>query len=381
MNIIIHTTLKGIMMFLLAFILCMCSTKNVYTVENTGVVAADSIKIHCVDTITINIGDRLVPIPSSFQIVESGGMANYVIMDENVLHVFDLSADSIIEHIDLKGCGKLNNYSGFAFLNLDTIFTYNYENKTCFLVNTKGEILNSQILSKELIEKVSPEALSCTPPLSAGGRIYLSGKPISHSIIDSGEPISLYWDYRNHKLTPGASYSDEYTKGYFGGIYFNTIYQCKSDDNLITYSFPVSNYVYRFDDNLEFVDSLYMGSRYTQSILSEKGNIMDFLSDKDARLRFFLEQDSYGQIFYNDKENLYYRIAEHPLVKSETEKLRKPFSIIVMDNDGKLMAETPILNYDRSLITPNAHVYKDGIIIQIESEDENVIKFAYFKIG
>lgn len=124
-----------------------------------------------------------------------------------------------------------------------------------------------------------------------------------------------------------------------------------------------------------------MGSRYTQSILSEKGNIMDFLSDKDARLRFFLEQDSYGQIFYNDKENLYYRIAEHPLVKSETEKLRKPFSIIVMDNDGKLMAETPILNYDRSLITPNAHVYKDGIIIQIESEDENVIKFAYFKIG
>lgn len=380
MNNIIHTILKGTIMFLLACPLCMCSTKNVYFVENTGVAATDSIKILCVDTITINIGDRLVPIPSSSQIVEFGGMTNYAVMDENVLHVYDLSADSIIEHIDLKGCGKLNNYSGFAFLNLDTIFTYNYKNKTCFLVNTKGEIINSQILSKEIINKVSPEALSCTPPLSVGGRVYLSGKPISHSIVELGEPISLCWDYRNHKLIPGASFSDEYTKGYFGGIYFNTIYQCKSDENLITYSFPVSNYVYRFDDNLEFVDSLYMGSRYTHSILSENGDIMDFLSDKDARLRFFLEQDSYGQIFYNDKENLYYRIAEHPLVTSETEKLRKPFSIIVMDNKGNLITESPILNNDGHLITPNAHVYKNGIIIQIETEDENVIKFAYFKI-
>lgn len=342
--------------------------------------AADSTKILCVDTITINIGDRLDPIPSRSQIVESGGMANYVILDEHVLHVFDLSADSIIERIDLKECGSLTNYSGFTFLNSDTIFAYNYGNKTCYLVNTKGEILNSQIVPEELIKIVSPEALSCMPPLFVSGRIYLSGKPISHSTIDSNEPISLYWDYRNHEIVSGASYSDEYTKGYFGGIYFNTIHQCKSDDNLITYSFPVSNYVYRFDDNLEFVDSLYMGSRYTQSILSKNGNILEFLSDKDARLRFYIEQDSYGEIFYNNKENLYYRIAEHPLVTSDKEIMRKPFSIIVMDHKGNLITESPVLNNDEHLITLNSHVYKDGIIIQIETEDENVIKFAYFKI-
>ncbi len=373
--------IQGIMILSLTCILCMCSTKNAYTVDNIGMAATDSIKLYCEDTITVNIGNRVRPIPSSSQIVEFDGSVKYVIMDENVLYVYDLSNGSAIENIDMKEGGKLDNYSGFAFLNTDTIFVYNYKNKTCILTDTKGKVLNSQSLSKELIETVSPEALSCTPALSIGERVYLSGKPISHSEIDKEEPISLYWDYRTHKLTTGASYSDEYSKGYFGGIYYNTIYQCKSDKNMITYSFPVSNHIYRYDENLEFVDSLYMGSRYTRSILSENGNIMDFLSDKDGRLKYFLEQDSYEQIFYNDKEKLYYRIAEHPLITSDSERLRKPFSIIVMDNNGNLITETPILNYDRRLITSNAHVYKNGIIIQLETEDENVIKFAYFRIG
>lgn len=359
--------------------LCSCSSTESYVVENTGIHTADSIRLQWVDTITLNIGNRIRPVPCSSQIVNFDSIAKYVILDENKLHVFDLANDTLIVDIDMKDCGALNNYSGFIFLNEDTIFSYDYGNKSCMLSDVKGHILNSQTIPGDLIEKVSPEALSCTPALSIGERVYLSGKPISHSSISKEDPVSLYWEYNNHKFITGASYSDEYSKGYFGGIYYNTIYQCLSDNNLITYSFPVSNYIYRYDKNLEFVDSLYMGSRYTKSIKSKEGNVMDFLSDKEERLKYYLEQDSYGQIFYNDKEKLYYRLAEHPLIESDSEKTRKPFSIIVMDNEGRLLTETPVLNEDGLLITINAHVYEDGIIIQMESEDENVIKFAFFK--
>lgn len=376
----LYPIINSIIVSLTVCSLCQCSENNAYSVQNVGVTSSDSLKLQCVDTITLNIGNRIRPIPSSSQIIEADSIVKYVIMDENMLNVFDLSNDSLIANIDLKECGGLYDYSGFTFLNKDTIFAYSYYSKSCMLTDTNGKVLNSQVIPKELIKTVSPEALSCTPALTFCDRVILSGKPISHSSVSKDEPISLYWDYKNHSIIPGAAYSDEYSKGYFGGIYFNTIYQCKVDSNLITYSFPVSNHIYRYNTNLEFVDSIYMGSRYTKSIVSKNGVVKDFLSDKDERLNYYLEQDSYGPIFYNDKVNLYYRIAEHPLITTDAEKQRKPFSIIAMNDDGHLITETPVLNNDRTLITANAHSYKDGIIIQLESEDENLIKFVYYKI-
>ncbi len=362
------------------FSFCMCTSRSAYYVENKGKSATDSLKLQCVDTIALDIGNRIRPIPSSSQILEFDSLVKYAILDENTIHVFDILNDSIIKDIDMKKCGMLNNYSGFSFINNDSIFAYNYKDKVCFMTNTKGDVISSQAIPQKIIEKVSPEALSCSPALSFEGKVIVSGAPISHSTINIKDPISAAWDYKKHKLTTGANYPEEYSKAYFGGIYLNTIYQCKTDNELITYSFPISNYIYRYDKDLEFVDSLYMGSRYTHKITSEQGDILDFLSDKDKRLNYYLEQDSYGSIFYNEKQKLYYRIAEHPLATTGSKKLRKPFSIIVMDNEGHLITETSIINKDRSLITPNAHVYKDGIIIQIESKDENIIKFAYFSL-
>lgn len=357
-----------------------CSSKDAFIVENQGSPAMDSLAMQCVDTIELHIGERIRPIPSSSQIIENESETKYAILDENRIALFDLLDDSTLTEIDLKECSPLKNYSGFQILNNDSIFVYNYSKKICYLTNWNGKVLNSQAIPEKLTKMISPEALSCTPPLHPDGKIIISGTPISHSVTNGEDPISISWDYKSHEMTPFASYSDEYTKAYFGGIYFNTIYQCCDDSDLIAYSFPASNNIYRYNSNLEFLDSLYMGSRYTSQIVSQNGNVLDFLSDKDRRLEYFLNQSSYGQVFFNPTTKQYYRIAEQPLDELDSDKQRKPFSIIVMDKNGHLLTETPILNIDRTLINANSHIYKDGLIIQLESEDENIIKFVYYKM-
>lgn len=368
-----------LLLFILLF--SMCSHGKAYYVENTGHPTLDSLKLHCVDTIVINIGDRIKPIPSSSQIVKFDSITGYAILDENRVTIFDIRKDSQIATISLEKCGLLNNYSGFSLLNNDSLFVYNYNEKKLFLTDMEGNVLQSQALPKEVVKDVAPEALSCTPAIHVGDRIIISGIPVSHSTSSKEQPISVAWDYVNDKIDKGASFCDEYTKGYFGGIYYNTIYQCNADNNTIVYSFPASNHIYRYDKKLSFVDSIYMGSRYTHEIASETKGIKDFLLDKDGRLDYYLKQDSYENILYNTKDSIYFRIACHPLESTESEKQRKPFSIIVMTHDGNLITETPILNKDMSLIPFNSHVYMNGLIIQIESDDENVIKFAHFKLN
>ena len=77
---------------------------------------------------------------------------------------------------------------------------------------------------------------------------------------------------------------------------------------------------------------------------------------------------------------MYYRIAQHPLLDWDGGNFVKPFSIIVMNEEGELLCETPIVEDYSSLNLHNMHVTEEGLLIQRKTKDENVIEFVKYVI-
>lgn len=357
-----------------------CNKNNSYEIRNEGTYCKDSISLHKIDShVTLNIGDKIDPMPLKTQLYMDDGLLEYMILDEKKLFIFDIYADTLLKTIKIKNCGNLMNYSGFRYVNKDSILVYDYKDKIMRIIDSESKISRTYRLH-ENANKISPEALSYSQILINGNKAFLSGIPISKaSRLYDTDNISVSVDMADGKLKYGAHFSDEYSKGFFGGVYYNMIYHCMDANNRIIYSFPASNYIYRYDTNLVLIDSLYMGSRYTGNIKCAQEPTLKFMRDEDERIKYFATQDSYSNILYDQYRKTYYRIAEHPTKEHVEDFFPKPFSIIVMNEQGELITETPVIREKYN--TGNIHVVKDGIIIQKYTENENLIQFDLFRIG
>lgn len=158
----------------------------------------------------------------------------------------------------------------------------------------------------------------------------------------------------------------------------NDIYQTMDNEGRVVMSFPASHYLYRWNPLTEKIDSVFMGSRYSQSIESSEENVLDLLKEKDVRIKYYISQHSYSNIIHDPFRNLYYRIARHPLPDWKGGTFRQPFSIITMKEDGELISETPVFEDYDNMNLWNVHVSKKGLLIQELTEDENSITFKIF---
>lgn len=358
-----------------------CSGKSDFVVRNSGQHSSDSTTIYLSDSIIdLTIGERVSPVPNSAQIIEAEDGERFLILDENTIYSFDLENDSLVASLKIKNCGGLNDFSGFTVLNQDSILIYNYARGALYLLNGQSKVLNEFPVNK-FRESVSPEALVSSPVLFTDGIVILSGVPISSkSRLGEDDNVSLSVNIADGTITPGARFSNEYSEGFFGGVYYNFINHCLDNDGRIVFSFPASNYIYRYNNKLEFIDSLYMGSRYTGEIECAPDPTILNMGDKDGRIQYFLSQDSYGSIKYDKYRNVYYRVAEHPLSGWTGGKFSKPFSLIAMKPDGEIISETPIISDKESLLRFSLFVTREGLIIPQTTNNENIIRFRLFKL-
>lgn len=358
-----------------------CSGKSDFVVRNSGQFSNDSTTLYLSDSIIdLTIGERVSPVPNSAQTIEAEDGERFLILDENTIYSFDLENDSLVASLKIKNCGGLNDFSGFTVLNQDSILIYNYARGALYLLNGQSKVLNEFPVNK-FRESVSPEALVSSPVLFTDGIVILSGVPISSkSRLGEDDNVSLSVNIADGTITPGARFSNEYSEGFFGGVYYNFINHCLDNDGRIVFSFPASNYIYRYNNKLEFIDSLYMGSRYTGEIECAPDPTILNMRDKDGRIQYFLSQDSYGSIKYDKYRNVYYRVAEHPLSGWTGGKFSKPFSLIAMKPDGEIISETPIISDKESLLRFSLFVTREGLIIPQTTNNENIIRFRLFKL-
>lgn len=121
-------------------VLTACSGSGGAIVVNDGIAATDSVSLQRIDTLTLNIGSRIRPIPTCSQLLDDSVSPKYIILDEQKLNIFDLDADSLIEVVDVHECGSLQNYSGFYCAPDGKKYLYNYGSKIFFELDTAGVV-------------------------------------------------------------------------------------------------------------------------------------------------------------------------------------------------------------------------------------------------
>lgn len=372
--------IRHIIYFLLVIIGFSCN-RNQIVVRNEGNVASDSTLLYRSDSIVrVCIGERIMPLPLSSQMLEDeSGKTYYVILDENSLYWFDMENGQLFRKTELNDCGTLNNYSGFLCLK-DTTFVYNYKQKTIYMFDSLYTIDRKWKLVDAKDDLIDPETLTDSPILYSDGKLMLSGVKLQELDGENERlTVSCNIDVSSGEFTFGGHYPNQYYEGNFGGVYLNSIYHTLAVGGYYLYSFPADHYVYFYSSDFATMKKCFMGSRYSSEICSADFDYIDLFKDKDARIRYFIGQHSYSNILYDKYRRIYYRIAQHPLKSWKSGDIFvKPFSIIVMDETGKILSETSIQKDYALLNLHNMHVSKDGLLIQKKTADENVIDFVKY---
>ncbi len=328
------------------------------------------------------IGNFINPSPLSSQFFEDNNRTEYIIMDDNKL--FCCNQDSVMRVLDISKCGTLNNYSGFLYLK-DTIFVYNYKNKELFLLDSLCNIKKSWKFNKFSANEqytIDPEAIISSPIKFDYPYIYLSGSRLGQIPLNKRKEIFLSCriDIESDEIVYGSMYPEQYSEADFGGVYFNQVYHTYAEiSNNLVLSFPADHCIYLYDKNLKKFQKHNMGSRYSTNINSSNYNSLELFIDKELRIKYYISQDSYGNILYDKYRDVFYRIARHPLSNWDGGNFVKPFSIIVMNREGIIKSETPILKDYTKLNLNNIHVTKKGLMIQKMASDENIIEFVTYK--
>lgn len=364
-----------------------CKSRPVIQVINEERAETDSLMLHRQDSvIVIDLGNRLDPTPLSSQLYTTDNEETYIMLDENKLHLFHLSTGKQYDTLNIKGCGNLNNYSGFLYRK-DTIFVYNYKQKVVYALDSTLTVKKTWAVRERCKAKypVDPEALTQSPMLYSDRHIVLSGSGLGtpEDATPENRPISCCINTSTDELIYGGTYPQQYILGDFGGLYFNSIYQTVDNVGNYIYSFPADHSVYFYRSDLSKFEKVYMGSRYISEIKSSDIKSIELLKDKSLRVRYYIGQPSYSTILYDKFRDVYYRFAEHPLKSqwSPGQNFRKPFSIIVMDSDRNILTETPIIKDYDLLNLGNVHVSKEGLLIQKIDADENKMVFVIYKMN
>lgn len=370
--------------YVVVLLLASCNAKPVLHVKNEGAVANDSIMLCRQDsTIKIWIGEKLNPQPIVSQVFSSETSEMYILLDKNELSFFDLESGKLLRTKKIEKCGNLNNYSGFLYMK-DTTFIYNYKNKDVYMLDSAFNIKSSwNVRDKSHVKyPVDPEALVSSPILYYNNQIMLSGSGLGQpdDATSENKPTSCSIDLVTNTIKYGGSYPEQYRKADFGGVYFNTIYHTVTKDGNYVYSFPADHFVYFYSSDFSLLYKHYMGSRYVAEICSSDSDSFMLFKEKRKRIEYYISQPSYANIIYDKYRNLYYRIAEHPLLNWTDGNFIKPFSIIVMNDKGKIISETPIVKDFSNLNLHNMHVSKAGLLIQKRDSKENVIEFVVYKM-
>lgn len=308
--------------------------RPVLHVRNTGMPAADSLMFYRQDSIlTIRVGGSITASPYSSQVYDRNGQEEYIMLDRNTLYSFDLYSGGLLWQSKIEMCGDLNNYSGFLYCP-DSIFVYNYKQKMAYVLDSAMHPLKSWDIMKPCVAKypLDPETLVGSPMLYVDGRLVLSGTEmrVASDATAENKPLSCLIECQSDSIVYGMGYPEQYLRGNFGGVYFNSIYHTLGADGEIVYSFPADHFLHIARHSFSDTCRVYMGSRYAVDIASSSLTEMDVFKDKNKRIAYYVSQPSYANILYVNLMNI--------------------------------------------------HVSREGLLIQKENKDENIIEFVVYKL-
>ncbi len=313
----------------------------------------------------------------------------------NSLQFYNLNGDKFNEIVfKHEGPNSTEIISGFLYISKDSIFILNNQHNKIFRVSENGSILKSYQLPSFSQDKyfLRPWTEDGTEIFQKGSHLYIPGIPWINYDKNPTEyynkgllSIDLNLENGSSKFQiPYPNKDQLIDKAYTTqSIHPKCIANTKTG-NLI-YSFGVDPYVYEYSTEGVFISKNLLGTKNPNEGIKPLENRRG-LDDPIEEMLNYTNNLCYERLFYDKYRNLYYRFVKHSIPNSQ-EYTRKDFhmgkkpwfkySLIIADSNFNILDEIALANNTGSgafLIT------REGIMLQKENEDENIMEFDLFKV-
>lgn len=311
----------------------------------------------------------------------------------NSLQFYTLGGNKVHEiKFKNEGPNSTGIVSGFLYVNNDSIFILNNLQNRIYLSNSRGEVKKTYQL-----------------PAFSKNKYFL------HPWSEDGTEIFLH---KGHLFIPGIPWisydknpKDYYNKGLIGidldlatsSSRFHIPYpnkewlidkpfnsqsispKCIANPTTghLIYSFGVDSYVYEYSTEGKLLKKHFFGTKNKEEVPKPMANRNGFNDPIEEALNY-TNNLCYERLFFDKFRNLYYRIVKHSIPESN-EYTRKDFnlgkrpwfkySLIIADTNFKILDEVPLKD---GIGSGALIVTKEGVLIQKENEDENLMEFDSF---
>lgn len=367
-----------------SFSLCACSTKKVRQVQEVSLKElADCVFV--LDDSTVASMEYL----QYFQRNDSAILAFTNRYDNSVV-LYDYKSKKNVGriHYEKEGGDGIGEVFSFCYVNDDSIYHYHFNLRTLFRTNNEGKVLEKHLINT--YSNAFPDSLFIAPvlfsrtnsPLTVvGDKMLMAGFMMGEveGENDENRPVMVYYDLKTGKLDYSDSYPSVYHKGHWGGgfIYRNPYFTI-SPQNEIILSFAADSNLRVHSMNEKGFREYYagVGGDYVITPIEERASSKWI--NKDECNRHYIDNLSYGPVFYDKYRCVYYRIARLPDPSIDIHKtpIIKPIEIIVLDKSFEVIGKCR-LKEDKYWIN-QCFVGEDGFHIQVESESEDELRFKTF---
>jgi len=265
----------------------------------------------------------------------------------NSIYFYDFNTSKFKFTINIQTTGKdrvgpiVNSYYIKAFDSIYVVSRY-----VVSIINHKGQIRSQMNFLKDHSKggTALPQIFSYAPLITKGDTLLINCVP--DKIADKtssfyGKLCMIKYNTRTGESSYEYEYPEAYRDGVYGANYMVTYHTYNPDTKKIVFSFPADNDVYVSSG--ENLIPYYAGGKALDSI-KPMTTVRD---DFEGYNKFYLQNPSYGPIFYDKFRKIYYRFALKPISAEDYQAKRwwKKKSIVILDESFKKVGEVDVSDY------------------------------------
>ncbi len=290
-------------------------------------------------------------------------------------------------YFDKEGSNGVGSISSF-YIQDSLVYLHHHWNNKVYITDTCGILIKSipLLLQEHAVAKgiYAPAILPHTysPIKLVDNKLLLSGYQ-ADKMQEAGKdcPSAILYDLTTGNIDFVNNYPPIYQKGFWGHNMRLTYYTINPNKEIVV-SFPADVFIYVIDP-----DKKNETKRYYAGITDPKKQISPVVQDKtrsvpfDLQMEHYMKNIIYGAIYYDDVEQIYYRIVLLPTkmnADNNDEKYNKRLQLIALDSDFQIIGKYDLP--EDFYWSGCAFLSKEGLHIQTKSDNDDIMRFKTFKI-
>lgn len=385
--------LKYFTFYFFAFF-CSCnedSTKQIETVGNSTSLFLDKYDVIETGTISISIDKETADWSSKIDIYSTNDKEYLVYQNDfnDQLQFYDIEIGKKVHSVKLSttGSNSVKCLSGFYVKSFDSIYTFCEYTYQVFLVNNRGEVIDSY----KWLDEIQPsDAILSKVKMYAGNMVISKGDDLYLPTVTTADynNTSIFSKLYVHQCVNLLKRGNKYNFGY------SKIYEKENFNHLSSQTYrclmPNGNFLFSFQADGNLYETDLNGYIRVHPAMSKKNGIPLAMPVGHSKTtpelmdEYVVKSPRYGAIFYDKDNELYYRIVlgggEANWTKREAH--RKPISILILDKRLNQVGET-ILDKNKFLYR-NILMSSKGLLVSNANPDnpnisEDELLFSIFK--